>query len=187
MAKKKEGLEALLQAQKQRKDVTPRQPPKESTSAPSKSAVHPGSKNPEFNKVTLTGRSGPRLKRSRVAENPTVYHPVEETPPETDMVPNASEPTPRETSNLRNNIAASTSPKSELTKAEALKLMLDCNKLLSEFQDVARAFQTAAGGRREGPVYEAWRDLNHAQVLIYRCSSVMREGYGLQELKQKKP
>ena len=187
MAKKKEGLEALLQAQKQRKDVTPRHAPDEPTSPPPMSAVYPGSENPEFNKVTLTGGAGPRLKRSRVAENPTVYHPIEEISAESEAIPAAPTPSTRETSELRKNIAASTSPKSELTKTEAMKLMLQCNQLLSEFQDVARAFQKAAGGRREGPAYEAWRDLNHAQVLIYRCASVMREGYGLQELKEKKP
>lgn len=185
MAQKKEGLEALLQAQKKRKDVTPRQPPEETTSTPAKSAVTPSSENPEFNKVTLTGGPGPRLKRGRVAENPTVYHPVEDVPPTTDVVAAAPGPTQKQTKELRKNIAASTSPKSELSKAEAMKLMLACNQLLSEFQDVARAFQTAAGGRREGPAYEAWRDLNHAQVLIYRCASVMREGYGLQDLKKK--
>jgi hypothetical protein len=57
--------------------------------------------------------------------------------------------------------------------------MSSCETLLSEFQEVARSFQTVAAGRREGAIYEAWRDLNHAQILLYRSMSVLREGYGL--------
>lgn len=186
MAKKSDGLTAFVQAKTKKEKQAGATSTKTGVGALGKSAVHPGSENPEFKKVTLTGSEGPRLKRGRVAENPSVFHP---TPPAQSAAPRKvaapkANPVPKQVSSVRKSIAAPTAPSEDLSAADAMKLMLSCNQLLIEFQDVARAFQKAAAGRREGPAYEAWRDLNHAQVLVYRCVSVMREGYGLENLKK---
>ena len=180
MGKKGEGLEAFVKAKikvgKGTEGPTEEQP--------LQSAVHSKSENPKFNKVRLTESRGPTLKRGRVADNPTVYHPpkrksaVPTTPKKASPTP---KPTKKQSKTIRKKIAASTKPGPEISETEAMKLVLSCDNLVKEFQSVARAFQNAAAGRREGPVYEAWRDLNHAQVLLYRTISVMKEGYKLDE------
>ena len=179
MGKKGEGLEAFVKA-KTSKGKTAHPSEEESKT----SAVHSSSDNPKFNKVRLTESRGPTLKRGRIADNPTVYHPpkrksaVPKTPKKAVPTP---KPTDKQSKAIRQKIAASTEPRPDIDQAEAMKLVLSCDQLLKEFQNVARAFQSSAAGRREGPVYEAWRDLNHAQVLLYRSISLMKEGYKLDE------
>jgi hypothetical protein len=166
MKDSKEGLSALVKATEKRRQ----KPGKTATKTPSKTLVKSNATKSAFNKVALTQSEGPKLRRSRVAENPTVVHPKTKT---TDKTARKKSAEPRE------RLAASTKPGPEPTAADAKRLMSSCETLLSEFQEVARSFQTVAAGRREGAIYEAWRDLNHAQILLYRSMSVLREGYGL--------
>ena len=180
MGKKGEGLEAFVKAKIRAGTGT--QVIEEET--PKQSAVHAKDENPTFNKVRLTESRGPTLNKGRIADNPTVYHP----PKRKSAVPTGSKkalPKPKpgkaEGKSIRKKIAASTTPGPEIDQTEAMKLVLACDNLVKEFQTVARAYQGAAAGRREGPVYEAWRDLNHAQVLLYRSISVMKEGFKLDE------
>ena len=175
MAKKEEGLRALVGRKTKKADAS-----RSGIDEIVKSSVHPGDENPTFNKVALTGSDGPKLKRGRIAENPAVYHPP--APSKTAKKRTAKKaPNKSETKAIRKSIAASTQPKGDITETEARKLVLACSQLLDSFQEVARQFQENASGRREGPIYEAWRDINHAQVLLYRSMSIVRETYDLDE------
>ena len=197
MAQKGKGLEALSQAQRARrkkKEASDRSDSQWPSIDRGESAVHPGQGKPEFTPGSFSQGSGPARITPRVTENPTIYHPVE---PATEqkvrpkksralksaapaaIVPErAAIPLDTEEQALRSKVAVSTEVK-PVTRKDAQKLMAQCRKLLGEFEEVARQFQHAGSGRREGPVYEAWRDVNHAQVLVYRAMSMLREGFDL--------
>ena len=203
MAQKGKGLEALSQAQRARRKKKEASGERSDSQWPSidrgESAVHPGHENPEFTPASFSQGSGAARIIPRVTENPTIYHPVEpvtekkarpkkarpkksralkSAAPAKAMRDNAAVTLDSEEQALRAKVAVSTEVK-PVTLKDAQKLMAQCRHLLAEFEEVARQFQRAGSGRREGPVYEAWRDVNHAQVLVYRAMSMLREGFDL--------
>jgi len=75
---------------------------------------------------------------------------------------------------LRKKLAVSTDAQ-PLKSTDKRKLILHCRHLIDQFEGVARDFQKAGGGHREGPVYESWRDINHAQILLYRALALLTD------------